>query len=126
MKEEDKDLLLKELCGRLPYGVYFIGYKVVFGGTDITIFDKEKMLGIVEDTLISQSGSFSIEKVKPYLRPMSSMTEDEEEEYRKINLFGTHWGFVDWCNKKHFDYRGLIEKGLAIKVTDEDNPYEKH
>ena len=57
---------------------------------------------------------------------MSSMTDDEEEEYRKINLFGTHWGFVDWCNKKHFDYRSLIEKGLAIKVTDENNPYEKH
>jgi hypothetical protein len=52
---------------------------------------------------------------KPYLRPMSSMTEEEDEEYRKRNLYGFHWDFVDWCNSKHFDYRGLIKLGLALE-----------
>ena len=130
MTKEDKDLLLKDLSARLPYGVYFIGYKVVFGGTDITIFDNEKMMGIVEDTLISQSGSFSIEKVKPYLRPMSSMTDEE-----KHNCFMTYTSIKgidiphpyktqDWLDKNMFDYRGLIPLGLAIEVTKENNPYK--
>ena len=126
MTKEDKDLLLKDLSARLPYGVYFIGYKVVFGGTDITIFDNEKMMGIVEDTLISQSGSFSIEKVKPYLRPMSSMIEEEELTLNETRCYTQlTLESYDWLNAHHFDYRGLIEKGLAIEVTEDNNPYKE-
>lgn len=140
MTQEEKDLLLKDLSARLTYGVYFIGYKVVFGGTDITIFDKEKMMGIVEDTLISQSGSFNIEKVKPYLRPMSSMTDEEKKEYRNFIEFSYNDytseskecvyvtnvnSFVDWLDKNMFDHRGLIPLGLAIDVTKvNNNPYK--
>lgn len=120
MKKEDKELLLKDLSARLTYGVYFIGYKVVFGGTDITIFDKEKMMGMVEDTLVSQSGSFSIEKVRPYLLPMSSMTEEEKLVYEYYEEGTCNTGLaselIDWLNKNMFDYRGLISKGLALKA----------
>ena len=128
MTQEDKDLLLKDLCARLPYGVCFLAYKVRYGGTDVTIFDKEKMMGIVEDTIISQSESFSIEKVRPYLRPMSSMTEEEYKEYSKLwdlqNEFPTDADIrfktdvFDWLNAHHFDYRRLIEKGLAIEAPE--------
>ena len=73
--------------------------------------------------------------IKPYLRPMSSMTKEEEKEYNDLYydapqfkdgwrdakyLEGLH---IDWLNKHHFDYRGLIEKGLAIS-TEENNPYK--
>lgn len=137
MTKEDKDLLLKDLSGRLTYGVHFISYRVVYGAIDITYLDNEKMMGIIEDTLISQSGSFSVDKVKPYLRPMSSMTE---EEYKELKEISEYYGFVpfkyiddwcpnydmtDWLNAHHFDYRGLIEKGLAIEVTEDNNPYKE-
>ena len=70
-------------------------------------------------------------EAKPYLRPMSSMTKEEETEYAFL-LNDGGWGVserliiecLDWLNKHHFDYRGLIEKGLAIEVTDDNNPYK--
>lgn len=120
MKSEDKQLLLKDLCARLPYGV-----KVTFAGYS----------GRDDCTLNSQhlNSTYSIEYLglKPYLRPMSSMTEEENDEW----LFITNdcgWGIsedmivecADWLNAHHFDYRGLIEKGLAIEVTEENNPYK--
>ena len=67
---------------------------------------------------------------KPYLRSMSSMTEEERNEYNKMQcVYGVtsiskHGEMTDWLNAHHFDYRGLIEKGLAIEVTKENNPYE--
>ena len=76
---------------------------------------------------------------KPYLRPLSSMTDKEREEYRKFSYYGAagirdndftemvavpSFEKMDYLNSHHFDYRGLIEKGLAIKVTEENNPYK--
>ena len=71
----------------------------------------------------------------PYLRPMSSMTEEEEEEFvlftdtmfrygKNNNLCCLSLDAIHWLLKKHFDYQGLIDKGLAIEVTKENNPYE--
>lgn len=67
--------------------------------------------------------------VRPYLRTMSSMTNEEEEEYDRLNVYElglfphTEEAF-DWLLEHHFDFMGLIPKGLAIEVTEENNPYE--
>lgn len=131
MEQEEKQLLLKDLCARLPYGVKV---ESVFINPDtkehkscgIEVFDATDIL-MIRDGL----GEF-----KPYLFPLSSMTEDKrkyitdrwginEEFDFEIN---PDWGeyfvelsdtvdFVNWLNENHFDYRGLIEKGLAIDAT---------
>lgn len=70
-----------------------------------------------------------ITDMQTYLRPMSSMTEEEEKEFQEIKL-SYHFDedsyiLFDWLNKKMFDYRGLIPMGLAIEVTEENNPYKE-
>ena len=123
MSQEDKKLLLTDLCGRLPYGVICLMHKA--NGNDCNI-------SIVGGDIDLFSHQFI--NIKPYLRPMSSMTEEEEKEYINIdNLSYTcpmdyaHFPTfkrIDWLNAHHFDYRGLIERGLAIAVTEENNPYK--
>ena len=113
MKAQDKELLLKDLCARLPYEVQCeIGGRLygpyTFVGDD------------VEDLIAGRT-------FKPYLRPLSSMTEEENKEYKNCYQSDdttTATLLVDFYNKKHLDYRGLIEKGLAIAVTEENNPYK--
>ena len=61
---------------------------------------------------------------KPYLRPMSSMTGEEKKEVEDLNMNPFSSSVTDWLNAHHFDYRGLIEKDLAIAVTEENNPYK--
>jgi hypothetical protein len=113
MKQEDKELLLKDLCSRLPYGVV-VELDEKFG------FNKG-IHSLVKELL----DPYGVEGIKPYLRPMSSMTEEEENEYYNIEFgFNIHSDRVDWLNAHHFDYRGLIEKGLAIDVTEDNNPYK--
>ena len=127
MKPEDKELLLIDLSARQPYGVcVHIRYK-----------EGEPCYGKLTPRDIQWFIDSNIENIKPYLRPMSSMTEEEKEEYKtlcieetftfatwqKVKWYDT-WKSIDWLNKHHFDYRGLIEKGLAIEVTEENNPYE--
>ena len=134
MTQEDKELLLiKDLCSRLPYGVKV---ESIFINPDtkehklcgIEIFDATSLL-MVRDKI----GEF-----KPYLFPLSSMTEEQLYELRE--MFGFEIEFRDglievstfhhnslgylemdamfeWFNRNHFDYRGLIEKGLAIDAT---------
>ena len=132
MKQEDKELLLKDLCARLPYGVKV---ESVFINPDtkehkscgIEVFDATSIL-MIRDGL----GEF-----KPYLFPLSSMTEEQQKEanvfddmdidilsenldrnYRnKTNIPTATYNYTDWLDKNHFDYRGLIEKGLAIDAT---------
>ena len=125
MTQEDKELLLKDLCARLPYGVkvcarYNTGNRYT---TEITAmsFDKD-YIQIRQNDLHPYTGS-SIEDIRPYLCPMSSMTEEESEEFFGITITHNRGEDVDWLNAHHFDYRGLIEKGLAIEVTEENNPY---
>ena len=117
MTQEEKELLLKDLSARLPYGVICDIYN-----EKCTITEKLLIGGLshfCNDTIA----------VRPYLRPMSSMTEDEKEQIRDFWIDAdvkTHaTQLIDFYNRHHFDYRGLIEKGLAIEVTDENNPYKE-
>lgn len=117
MIQENKELLLKDLCARLPYGVKanneIQGDFVIYGICENYIFAR---------TTISHA-DFRIENIKPYLFPLSSMTEEQEDEYQYITerwMYDSLYSIsdsTDWLNKNHFDYRGLIEKGLAIDAT---------
>ena len=173
MIQEDKQLLLRDLCARLPYGVIvrhadpFVDNDGNETGKfwhkrgylcDITTLDD------MTTTIIESEGSDAegyehicfLERTVPYLRPMSSMTEEEREDFyqnvldmdiedvryendgklplpynqkdkfiwfENIYLDNT-FAVIDWLNAHHFDYRNLIEKALAIEVTEENNPYK--
>jgi hypothetical protein len=133
MTKEEKDLLFKDLCMRLPY---HIRCKIWLkdGTTEEGPLDLEHNYA---DVLLNTFYYNDIKDIKPYLRPMSSMTKEEKQEYTsyvfeqpflqkdKVANLGSVPMCIDWLNKHHFDYRGLIEKGLAIAVTEENNPYEK-
>lgn len=136
MKQKETELLLKDLCGRSPYGV-----KV-----NNEILGNFEVYGICENFVFARTEAchvdFDIKKVKPYLFPLSSMTEEQKKEFIKYAGYekrdedcGRHQetyyydmvghedsiypnsDAIDWLNKNHFDYRGLIEKGLAIDAT---------
>lgn len=140
MKPEDKQLLLHDLCARLPYGVKVLeDIDGQFDGGAISVL--ESYLGNYFFVTKGSLSPLSIEEVKPYLRPMSSMTEEEHNEwfnyyheielkeakstgdYLKAAILGES-ASIDWLNKNMFDYRGLIEKGFAIEVTKDNNPYK--
>lgn len=130
MKEEDKELLLKDLSARLPYGVLCVGITYELdddGERYIPVKVKDTLTEIHNYKLETASvrlgliSSCKLETVKPYLRPMSSMTEEEENELRRIR-WTTKEGeprMYEWCdyaNAHHLDYRGLIPKGLALEA----------
>ena len=124
MAQEDKELLIKDLCARLPYNV-----KVKVECGDIpyapTILSK---LDIKRKVALFNF-EVRIENCKPYLRLMSSMTEEEKEELIK-NFWGSHtakdtFEELSWHLSKHFDINELIPRGLAIEVTEENNPYKE-
>ena len=107
MTQKEKDLLLKDLCARLSYG----------------IFVKENRHYSLDDSPVIYTYDYHpcISNCKPYLRPMSSMTEKEKEEYQAFfNYDGVEYPeeYIDWLNKHHFDYRGLIKKGLALEAPE--------
>ena len=130
MDKKYKELLLKDICARLPYEVK-VQYKD-------DIFTIDYISGIYEEIKLDTPDRYTIDisEVKPYLFPMSSMTE-EQKKYIS-NKWGINeefdfeidpnWGeyfvelgytveFIDWLNKNHFDYRGLIDKSLALDAT---------
>lgn len=121
MTQEDKELLLKDLCARLPYNVIC---QVEFKLWNYTFHSKVMLLsGIFTDEayFTTKGGSIYSNEYKPYLFPMSSMTEEEKLMYEGL-MTGTDnisymLDVIDWLNIHHFDYRGLIEKGLAIDAT---------
>lgn len=130
MKLEDKKLLLQDLCARLPYGVKMYTPLGVGHLCDINLNAVSIELGINIDAV--KRDYFDIINCKPYLRPMSTMTEEEKKELNAIivskddtliSIVGTSEMF-DYLNKKMFDYRGLIPRGCAIAVTEENNPYK--
>ena len=117
-----KELLIKDLCSRLPYGVILNCCEIV----------NEPL------TLISHKGlvnnDYDIDEVKPYLFPLSSMTEEQlysnpigfsqmltikaDRDWENITINRrAYYKLVDWLNKNHFDYRGLIPMGLAYDAT---------
>lgn len=112
MTHEEKQLLLKDLSARLSYGVKFQGED-----SNVYTLDAANYFALqVEDVVF-----------KPYLRPMSSMTEEEEDEYQECGNKDIAEAYIhlvpnnriDWLNAHHFDYRGLIEKGLALEAKKE-------
>ena len=122
MTQENKELLLEDLCARLPYNVIC---QVEF--KENGKYKSEVMLlsGIFTDEayFTTKGGSIYSNEYKPYLFPMSSMTDEQEKEYNNLNCyepgcFPHTEEALDYLLKNHFDYRGLIEKGLAIDATE--------
>lgn len=126
MTQEDKQLLLKDLCARLPYHPTVKIYNDSWEGCKKGEFDNTMGFHHVEGFKCDRI------EIEPYLRPMSSMTEEERLLFYQNTLqYNEETGYseytyksIDWLNAHHFDYRGLIEKGLAIAVTKENNPYK--
>lgn len=150
MTQEDKELLLRDLSARLPYRTYVkttkgIGYVYAINTSQLV------ELSVANDSEY-WSEVFNINEIKPYLLPMSSMTEEEfvyfmglkgrnlshhdirqmmKETFNMPNLMAIvtqlydYLHKMDWLLSKHFDVRGLIERSLAIAVTEENNPYKK-
>ena len=174
MTKEEKQLLLIGLCARLPYdvkgrvyaettnGEYDINGDMIFFNSpfDVTLDDintsteeihviaigKEDTVDFIEDQQIDGK-PYTIDEFKPYLRPMSSMTEEENKDAKEKFFDGSdHYdiddigeiyadtyqpytsvytlsfarlsGYIDWLNSHYFDYLGLIEKGLAIEAPE--------
>lgn len=113
MKEQEKQLLLKDLCARLPYNTW-----VQYDGKDYLvagyIHGRVPLLPSVFSSAVGPCPL--IKEVKPLLRPLLSMTNDEFEEYKKDRNSFLASDEIDFFNKYHFDYRGLIEKGFALKA----------
>ncbi len=134
MTQEDKKHILKDLCDRLPYGVK-VHAKYTDLGETIEVDGIVKMIdddGVVGIEVICDTNSawtyVQIDNIKPYLFPLSIMTEEQWKEYQTLKM--TDWvegdingvfinagTITDWLNKNHFDYRGLIQMGLAINAT---------
>ena len=150
MKQADKKLLIKDLCGRIPYGVKFVidndqnNIRTLTGIDEAIPYEDWQMCAFARGI-----SAIPIEDIKPYLFPMSSMTKAQKKKYYSLaadvtikpgenSYFGIRihciklgisdnphegvWDYVDvdaldWLHKNHFDYRGLIEKGLAIDAT---------
>ncbi len=121
MTTKDKDLLTKDLCGRLPYG---IKVEVCIKDKDIKSVDNVKYDTVGTYIRLLDEEKFS---VKPYLRPMSSMTEEEKDYYDSITYTEDETHFkgiwcdtvVGWLNAHYFDYRGLIDMGLALEAPED-------
>lgn len=111
MTKENKKLLFKDLCNRLPYNVkcQFKDITYIVHDGDVPYYDNiltTRHLGL----FINRSNYY----IKPYLRSMNSMTAEERKEYDSFAYIDSI-EIYDWLNEHHFDYRGLIEKGLAIE-----------
>ena len=122
MTQEHKEFLFKDICARLPYNVIC---QVEF--KENGKYNSKVMLlsGIFTDEayFTTKGGSIYSNEYKPYLFPLSSMTEEQKQEYQHITerwMYDSFYSIsesTDWLNAHHFDYRGLIEKGLAIDAT---------
>lgn len=118
MTQEEKQLLLRDLCARLPYGVKIY----------LDDFPNATLVGVVNEGIIlhcdkhdyTYDTPWNIGYVKPYLFPMSSMTEEQRNEYHELLYnpkHGINIDYFDWCHKNHLDCRGLIPMGLAKDAT---------
>ena len=139
MTQEDKELLMKDLCARLPYGVKIViqdtfKYSIVSreyhvldvsNFSDIFCFNYKKFDKRMKKAMRERPNDIVI---KPYLFPLSSMTKEQKKEYAHILVMSSNLACSqligettqDWFNKNHFDYRGLIPMGLAEDATDKN------
>lgn len=123
MTEQDRLLLIQDLCARLPY-------KVVIRCTDS---DTDYKCFLTKDILDELIKNYMYYDYKPYLRSLSSITKEEEIEFEHLfnqyyisktrnTVYCTSRGdlnlsFIKWLNAHHFDYFGLIKIGLALEAT---------
>jgi len=114
MTQEEKDLLLKDLCARLPYGV-----KCDYEGSVLSIDKLDVTNKEVCGNLIAWYDAWPVEKCKPYLRPMSSITEEEKNDLFQLMGRGTDIERIDFYISHYFDYRGLIPMGLALEAPED-------
>lgn len=126
MTQEDKNLLLQDLCARLPYEVkaYVKNWSKLDRKYYEDIYDvKSAFPSLNEVHVQSKSGSLDVllgyydYDIKPYLFPLSSMTEEERIAIGNEFAYGQPHKAMDILHKRHIDYRGLIPKGLAIDAT---------
>lgn len=143
MTQEDKNLFLRDLCSRLPYGIFA---QVLYKDGEGWKTEERNVLGVYADGQVYVDCVYTnIDNIKPYLRSLSSMTNEEfdklkeysELKYDQLDLASFQNGaykcldfylnevpsdvvirVFDWLNKYHFDYRGLIQRGLALKATE--------
>lgn len=145
MTQKEKELLLQDLCGRLPYGVIIQENCMEHDKMFLPNEENNRLIiiDLSDGTLMTNSGDYYyVYKVKPYLFPMSSMTEEQEDEWNNLHLNplcalleeGKFDGKeehlqllsksmadpIQWCYKNHFDCNGLIPKGLAIDATNKN------
>ena len=130
-----RELLFRDLCARLPYGVKVYGlyspegsfYSKWHNGELIAIDrtnTKNPSFEVKFENPVPYRDYCGIEEIKPYLRPMSSMTEEEEKEYKHLTscsdytIFTTSDKVVAWLDRKMFDHRGLIPNGLALEAPE--------
>ncbi len=136
MKQEDKELLFKDLCARLPYGVK--AYIKNWSKLDRKYYEGVYTVESIDtslNTIIADSERSCVEvivgyddsEIKPYLFPLSSMTEEQKVIYGDLcysviqsltnNMQSELNELINWLNANHFDYRGLIPMDLAIDAT---------
>ena len=125
MTQNEKDLLLKDLCGRLPYGVEVEYNSIKCEVLSIDTYNEELTIRVCP----GYCPVVKFENVKPFLFPFSSMTEEQKKELYNLaeetafQIIHSEDGnpqphiAMDWYNKNHFDYRGLIPMDLAIDAT---------
>ena len=137
MTKKEKELILKDLCGRLQNQV-IIYLHTSSGVEGSAIVLNSAIYGFIEDAL--NNSPYEIKEIKPYLRPISSMTEEEKEEIKcrwvftekcrdendiaDINNRGMVEiceisSFINWLISHHFDYNGLIPMGLALEAPED-------
>ena len=107
MTQKEKEQLLKDLCERLPYGVIYHRND----GANIELREVD-----IKNGTLNYTDNIVVRDCKPYLRPMSSMTEEETDEYDRLVMCNASWVVDDWLLAHHFDFRGLIKKGLALEA----------
>ena len=115
MTREDAELVLKDLCSRLPYGVIALTEKGKGHICDINLTIFGAKIGININSTVRDT--FSIDDVKPYLFPLSTISNRTLEMLDEWSDSKTSHVTMEFFNSHHIDYRGLIEKGLAIDAT---------